>query len=506
MADDRGSAEGGTGGEGTRARRVLTGIAPRAWEHPADKAALQALRRLPVFDEVLRKLFGFFGEKPVRLAFQANAVRVSPNQFRRVNELYEDVLKTMDAPKRYPLFVSQTPMVNAGAYGMDEPFIILNSGTVALLDDDELSFVLGHELGHIMSDHVLYRTMTILLIQLAQMGFPVVGLAARAVLVALLEWYRKSELSSDRAGLLSVQDPQIAMRTMLKMAGGGDASQTSLNEFIQQAEEYRESGDVADQVFKILNLLGTTHPFFVLRVSEIRGWIETGAYDRLLRGDYPRRGEPDRAYEEDLREAAAAYAEGARDIIDHMAGAAKRVGESFMSGFRKQGFASKRTAAPARRNAGPPTSAGGPVSSYNEHIPRTELPVLPCDWIAALERYESPWPAKLWVPPPPRSPRSSGRGGASSGGSWSGGGCAGRSRPMTGRETRRWRGWARQPGELESTFPISPSWAPRSRVWWRGPSNWARPRRSSRATRPHRNSCGGRKWRVSTISGKCSMT
>jgi Zn-dependent protease with chaperone function len=335
--DDRDPFRGeGRGGDGARARRILTGIAPRAWEHPADKAALQALRRLPVFDEILRKLFGFFGEKPIRLAFQANAVRVSANQFPRVNALYEQSLKTLDAPKRYPLFVSQTPIVNAGAYGMHEPFIILNSGTVSLLDDDELEFVIAHEIGHILSDHVLYRTMTILLIQLAQMGFPVVGLAARALLVALLEWYRKSELSSDRAGLLAVQSPDIAMRAMLKMAGGGDVNETSVNEFIQQAEEYRSGGDVADQVFKILNLMGTTHPFWVLRVSEIRTWIESGTYDRILRGEYPRRGEPDRAYQEDLREAAQAYADGARDILDQMAGAARRVGETFMGGFNKK--------------------------------------------------------------------------------------------------------------------------------------------------------------------------
>ena len=59
-----------------RATRILTDIAPRAWEHPADRAALAALRKVPVFDDVLRKLFGFFGEKPIRLAFLASSVRL----------------------------------------------------------------------------------------------------------------------------------------------------------------------------------------------------------------------------------------------------------------------------------------------------------------------------------------------------------------------------------------------------------------------------------------------
>jgi Zn-dependent protease with chaperone function len=333
MAVGNDGGAGWTGG--ARSRRVLTNIAPRSWEHPADRAALAALRKIPVFDDVLRRLFGFFGEKPIRLAFQANAVRVSPNQFPRVHSLYEEVARTLDAPTKYDVFVSQTPIVNAGAYGMDRPFIILNSGTVSLLEDDELAYVLGHELGHILSDHVLYRTMTVLLLQLAQMGFPVVGLAARAVLVGLLEWNRKSELSSDRAGLLSVQDPEIAMRAMLKMAGGGSREETNLQEFIQQAEEYRTTGDMADQVYKILNLVGSTHPFWVLRLSETRQWIESGEYDRILRGEYPRRGEADPAYQEDLREAADSYSKGAKDILDGLGAAAKSMSDVILGGLRR---------------------------------------------------------------------------------------------------------------------------------------------------------------------------
>ena len=322
-------------GEDARATRVLTGIAPRAWEHPADRAALAALRKIPVFDDILRKLFGFFGEKPIRLAFLASSVRVSERQFPRVHDLYRDVLQTLDAPEDYPLFVSQTPIVNAGAYGMDDPFIILNSGTVKLLDDEQLSYVMGHEVGHIMSDHVLYRTMTVLLIQLASMGFPIVGLAARAILVALLEWSRKSELSSDRAGLLAIQTPQGVMGTMLKMAGGGDSDEMNLDEFIVQAEEYRESGDVADQVFKVLNLMGQSHPFYVLRVAEIRSWIEEGEYDRILRGEYQRRDEPDPAYTDDLREAAQAYSQGAKDLFGQVTDAAKRMADDIMGGAKR---------------------------------------------------------------------------------------------------------------------------------------------------------------------------
>ena len=146
-----------------RDRVILSEIAAVTWEHPADRAALQSLRRVPGFDDVVRKIFGALGERGVRLLFQADAVRVGPKQFPRLNALYTEVLTTLDWPTRPELFVSQTPFVNAGAYGMDEPFIVINSGTLALLDDDELRVLVGHELGHVMSGHVLYHTILVLI-------------------------------------------------------------------------------------------------------------------------------------------------------------------------------------------------------------------------------------------------------------------------------------------------------------------------------------------------------
>lgn len=318
-----------------RTKRILRDIDPSSWEHPADRAALQAVRRIPGFDEVLKKLFGLFGEKPIRLAFQANAVRVGPNQFPKLHERYQEVLATLDAPKHYELFVSQTPIVNAGAYGMDKPFIVLNSGSLILLDEEEQTFLLGHEVGHILSGHVLYRTMTVLLYQLASLGFPIVGLAARAVLMALLEWGRKAELSCDRAGLLAVQHPEASLRSFLKLAGGGNPKDTNLNEFLIQADEYRKSGDVADIVFKVLNLLGTTHPFHVLRAAELRDWIEKGDYDRLLRGEYRHRGETTPPWTEDFASAAKSYKEDSVHVRDQLGDAVRKVREAFAEGFKR---------------------------------------------------------------------------------------------------------------------------------------------------------------------------
>jgi Zn-dependent protease with chaperone function len=323
--------------ETPRAHRILRDIDPSAWEHPADRAALMAVRRIPVFDHVLKAIFGLFGEKPIRLAFQANAVRVGPNQFPVIWQHYLEVCETLDVSDRPELFISQTPLVNAGAYGMDRPFIVLNSGAVRLLNRDELTYLMGHELGHVMSGHVLYRTMIVLLMQLATLGFPVVGLAARVVLIGLLEWQRKSELSADRAGLLALQHPQATLTTMMKLAGGGTDEENDLNEFLVQADQYRDGGDAADMVFKVLNLMGSTHPFHVLRAAELRDWIEAGEYDRVLRGEYRHRTDGPAPYKDDLSAAARAYREDAQTFTRQFADALRSTRDRFAEGFRRQG-------------------------------------------------------------------------------------------------------------------------------------------------------------------------
>lgn len=322
-----------------RPRKILTQIAPVSWEHPADRAALQSLRSVPGFDEVLRKIYGFIGERGVRLLFQADAVRVGPTQFPRVNQLYTDVLTTLDWTERPELFVSQTPFANAGAYGMDKPFIVINSGALKLLDDDEMRSLLGHELGHVMSGHALYHTLLVLLLNVSLSALPfLAGIAILPIQLALLEWFRKSELSSDRAGLLATQDPLASLRMNLKFAGGGDMQQMDLNAFLVQAKEYEETGGAVDRVFKILGVLTRTHPFNTVRAAELQRWVEAGDYDRILRGEYTRRGTDaeQRPLDKDIDDARDHYMKEAKAVVNDVVDTAKRAAQAFSDAMKKK--------------------------------------------------------------------------------------------------------------------------------------------------------------------------
>jgi Zn-dependent protease with chaperone function len=269
----------------------LPQISPAAWEHPTDRAALGALRTIPGFDAVLRKVVGMFGERNIRINYQAQALRVGPSQYPDIHRQLLDVCEILDtAPP--PLYVSQTPLANAGAVGMDRPFIVVNSSLIELLSPDQVRFTLGHEVAHIMSDHALYRTLLFLLLELSRPLVPVLGQVTMPITLALLEWHRKSEVSCDRAGLLAVQDPDVGFGALGTMAGGirGREGTIDIGALKEQSSDYLDATGL-DGFFKFVATAGRTHPFPVIRVAELADFAEHGAYRAIVGGDYVRRGQ-----------------------------------------------------------------------------------------------------------------------------------------------------------------------------------------------------------------------
>ena len=327
-----------------RPRVTLPGIASVSWEHPADRAALQALRALPGVDQVIRKILAMLGgERGIRLLFQGNAIRAGQTQFPRLWGLHIENCATFDWQNIPELYVTQTPIFNAGAYGVDDPFIVIHSSAFELLDEDEQRALLAHELGHVISGHALYTTIAAImaLISLGSLPLPL-ELVALPVRLAFLEWSRKSELSADRASLLGAQDLAASMRLFMKMAGGANTANVrpgdlNLEPFVQQASEYSTQNEGFDVVYKLLNTLVVTHPMNVVRAGEVQAWVHAGAYDRILAGEYVRRGSEadDRPLRDDMKEAAAHYKAEFDEFAGHIRRSAQRAADAAREAFRE---------------------------------------------------------------------------------------------------------------------------------------------------------------------------
>ncbi|GAA4706656.1 Zn-dependent protease [Phytohabitans rumicis] len=354
---------------------VLTGISSRAWEHPADRGALTALRELRGFDDVVKAFFGMWNERGFRLAYLASAIRVDHRQYPRVYQLYAEAATSLDVPELPELYVKQDPFLNGQAIGLDKPFIVLPTASVQQLDDDELRALLGHELGHVRSGHAVYKTILIILTRWAASlsWLPVGALALRAIIGAMMEWWRKAELSADRAGLLAGQDPAASLRLLMKMAGGGDLSQVDTAAFLEQAAEYDGGGDLRDSLHKLRMTLWSTHPVPVARAAALRHWIDSGDYARILEGDYPRREDDSTAsVTTEVKAAAESYREAFGRTQDPLVGLLRRLGDGASemgewaggaagkarAWFGAAGEAAGRAARGERRTTPPPPSNG----------------------------------------------------------------------------------------------------------------------------------------------------
>jgi Zn-dependent protease with chaperone function len=315
----------------------LKAISPKAYEHPADRAATAALQQIPMMDTVVRRLIEF-GERSIFQQLLASAVRLGPDQMPEVYASHRAALARLDIDFVPDLYMVQWPIMNAMAIGSKKPIVVVNSSTVNAMDEQELRTVLGHEAGHILSDHVLYQTALVILLQLGTRPLSALpffaGLPLLAIRLALLEWFRAAELSCDRAATLVTRSPMTTCQTMMVMAGGAASRKLSLDAFINQANEYVEWEPGWDKLMRFGRELTLTHPYPVRRVHELMKWVRSGDYDRIMAGEYVHRGTRADAREES-GEAADYYADKFRTIF-------KEAGDGFSKAGDKAGDAADK--------------------------------------------------------------------------------------------------------------------------------------------------------------------
>ncbi|MCB1023214.1 MAG: M48 family metallopeptidase, partial [Acidobacteria bacterium] len=217
-------------------------------------------------------------------------VKVTPKQCPDLYAKLQIACTTLgvDMPDMY---IQQNPIVNAFTTGVEKHVIVLHSGLLERLNDEETLAVISHEVGHIHAEHVLYLTAARLIEAITKGTMMVVPgseiikfLISAGISSALLAWARRAELSCDRAALLVTQDPHVIGRTMMQLGGGTMASKIDYDEFLEQGREFKKNYDQnkLDKFWADIINAGQTHPFPVWRVAEILEWVDSGQYADLM--------------------------------------------------------------------------------------------------------------------------------------------------------------------------------------------------------------------------------
>jgi Zn-dependent protease with chaperone function len=312
----------------------LKRIAPRAYQHPADKAASAALSVIPHLDRVVRKLIELGYERALRQQALGSAVRLSEQQLGDVWREHAIAYATLDLDDVPALYLTQFPIANAMVIGAKRPIVLVHSELVRLLDTPQRRVVFAHEAAHVLSDHALYGTaLAILQLLAAASRLP---LALVPVRTALLEWSRAAELSCDRAAALVTRDPLAVCRTLMSLAGGAMVEQLDLDAFMRQGMEYREEGTGFERLTRLLIDMGVTHPLPVRRTHELMEWVRAGDFDRVAGGEYPTRDEPADPRAEG-GEAVAFYTERFRKAFRDAGEAVGSAGDRLADWLRREG-------------------------------------------------------------------------------------------------------------------------------------------------------------------------
>ena len=250
--------------------------------HPEDAAALRTLESIPGFPALVKKFLQIGLEQMQYGVNMASTIRLSPTQLPHLYNHLPPICRKLGIAEP-EFYLEMDPVPNAWTFGDTKIYITITSGLVELLNDEELNAVIAHECGHILCRHVLYHSLAEYVLR----GVDSLGLLGKLALpfeLALYYWYRKSELSCDRAAAIATS-PETVASAMARLAGGPKVitSEINMNEWIRQADIYDQiyNDGVWNKALQITVTMARTHPFSAVRVREVMKWGETDQYRRI---------------------------------------------------------------------------------------------------------------------------------------------------------------------------------------------------------------------------------
>ena len=240
----------------------------------ADRALMQALLETPRVRDLLRQLEQADEPYGTRRNLLARALRLTRAVAPDTWAIVDHCAKTLDCATTLELYVFPSPQFNAACTPPENGrvFILLSSALLEAFDDDELTFVIGHELGHHVYDH---HAIPLGLLLGGQGQLPV------PELLQITAWQRHAEISADRAGLLCCGALEPAARALFKLSSGLAAAPDAarIQAFIQQADElYREADAATSPEQQQHHDWLASHPFSPIRLKAAQLFTDSRAF------------------------------------------------------------------------------------------------------------------------------------------------------------------------------------------------------------------------------------
>jgi Zn-dependent protease with chaperone function len=284
-------------------QKLHPGLSGEHFAHPLDRSGMQNLMGY-LAKSVAKNLIEQFQddtEEEFYLFNLADNTRLSESQGGSVYRHVPELADIFGIPTPH-LFLDTNPELKTYALGGSNPTVVLSSGLVDTFPESLLRVAVAHELGHIICRHTFYRMLAENFDHLSNIVafIPYLGpIFTVGIQLPLFDWYRRSELSADRAALLGTQDLEAVKDYILRLAGGASrlGDELSVLGFAAQADELQErlkakrEANIQDRIgflfsgFMLQHAMNT-HPWPAVRLQEISRWAESEQYALLLAGDY----------------------------------------------------------------------------------------------------------------------------------------------------------------------------------------------------------------------------
>lgn len=265
----------------------LKAIRTSEYEYPGEANAFSLLKKIPLLDKVTGAFLKYTNQMGWLPEVQGDCFRVTEETCPEVYRIYQKALKRLDMEEEYPLYAKSEYEYNAYTTGGNAPYVVIHSSILKNFTEEELLFILGHELGHIKSGHLIYYTMAQYInLLLSQIPIPGVDVAATGIQFALVHWARMHEYTADRAGVLaagSIEAGQRGLGCLLGMDAKIPRIRFTVEDMLAQNASFEESNeDVWGKIVSASLIMRSTHPWTVSRIQELEKWREEGGYGELM--------------------------------------------------------------------------------------------------------------------------------------------------------------------------------------------------------------------------------